>query len=810
MANYRYPDPLATHEEKIKDTYGLQYAKFIEQEWLSNNRLAANRARYSQLEAFKNNEIDEEKYKHMLGMCDDRIWTGMNWAFTPIAPKFVNVIKDGFPTDLFEIQAKAVDTRSQKERKKYREKLENDMLAADFDRQLSLATGTDYTNSYVPESKEEIDIHMQLKYKQPREIASEIIVNKLLQYNNWDETRNRITEDLITDGIGITKIIPDNDYGIIIDRVDPKNFIYSYDTKSSRTKKGAFYFGEIKKYTPEEILRLSKGKITPEDLRPNSSSYNETIDENELIPVLYFCFKTTINETYKKKRNKLIRKESNFQLPPENQKSKVVKGSYEVWFEGYYIVGTERIWGYRIMDNMIRPPHKMTKVLSPYIVYELSVPSIISNIMPFCEDAHIAVLKLRHLILSAKPKGHIIDIDALTDIDLGGGVMKPAEVIKIYDQTGKLLVSSRGFDETSRDYNQIIRDINTSLGTDLGQLINVYNNAINMCYEVSGLNRVRDGSAPLNGALVGTQQLALSMSNTATKHIMNGILNMEKEIAETALIRSQQQTMYGDRFADEIMETFEDQDKSVNEAFTHAHNHRFDVMINVAPDQEERQLMEVNINNALQSGQILLSDAIDLRTIKNLKLANEFLKILIRKRQKQKEYNDKQMVREQEMARAQADIAIEQSKQQTLQLNNQSIQMKAQAEIMVTNARVEKEVEGKLIIMREQHKYDMQLKGMEYKTTAELNKFKEDAKDNRTKIQADQQSRMIYQRQNGTPPENFTQNTDIQQTNTPPVPENGGIPYDTNTIYGNDTFNEYGQLNQNTNGTEETTIQPTV
>ena len=225
MANYRYPNPLADYEEKLTEKYGLDYAKFIEQEWISNGRHSKKTAKYQLLEAFKNNEIDEEKYKHMLGMCEDRIWTGMNWAFTPIAPKFVNVIKDGFPTDLFEIRAKAVDTRSQKERKKYREHLENNMLAAEFDRQLSLSTGTDYTNKYVPESKEEIDIHMQLKYRQPRETASELIINKILQYNGWSETQNKIIEDLITDGIGITKIIPDKDYGIITDRVDPKDFI---------------------------------------------------------------------------------------------------------------------------------------------------------------------------------------------------------------------------------------------------------------------------------------------------------------------------------------------------------------------------------------------------------------------------------------------------------------------------------------------------------------------------------------------------------------------------------------------------------
>lgn len=815
MSEYKYPDPSARNHEKTSKEYGLSYAKFIEKEWLSNGRRNTCAAKYRELEAFKNNEVDINKYKHILGMCDERIWTGMNWKFIPIAPKFVNVIKDGFATDLFKVHTRAMDSISRKERSRFRKKLEDDMLTSDFMREISMLTDTDYRPEYVPESEEELDIHMQLKYKQPREIASELIINQILEYNNWTETKNSILEDLIVKGIGICKVIPDKEYGIVIDRCKPEDIVYSYDPKSSRNKKGCFYFGEIKEYSPSEIIRISNNEISEEDIKNNcSAAKTGDSTDDRLISVLYFCFKTTLDETYKRKKNKLVRKTSDFPDSPEKKWS-VARGKYDVWFEGYYIPGTDLIWGYRLMEEMVRPVHNVTRVLPPYVIYQLSTPSIIENVIPFCEDAHTAVLKLRHLIISAKPKGYEINIDAISNVDLGGGVLQPIEILKIYDQTGRLIVSTRKFDEDGRDYSKALQDINNSLGTDIAQIISVYNTAVDMCYEVSGLNRVRDGSAPLTGALVGTQQIALSMSNTATKHILNGILNIEKGVSEVALNRAQQLSIYGDKFAEEIMDAFLEYDEKVTKELASSHKYRFDVIVEIAPDQNEWQAMEANINTALQSGQIMLSDAIDLRTIKNLKLANEWLKILIKKRQKEREANERAMIQQKEMARAQAEIAINNSRMQENQTKMQLLQIQAQTDIAVNNAKIEKTVEGDLLLMRQRHIYTMQEKGLEVQSNAELNRFKEEAKDNRTRIQADQQSRMIFQRQNGTPPEKFdTSNSMPPLTGIPVTPNDTymqqAAPENPDSIYGQEPFNESGQLTTNRNGTEETTLQPTV
>lgn len=744
------PDPFATNSEKQSKAYGLGYAQFIQSEWIANGKLAARNTKFKRHEAFKNNEVDIDKYKHILGMCSERVWTGMNWAFTPIAPKFVNVIKEGFSYELFKINAKAVDAISQKERNACKKNLRAEMRTADFTRQISAATGTDYTPAYTPESEEELNVYMQLKYKQPREIASELIINRIMDLNGWDETINAITEDIITNRIGAAKVTPDKNYGVKIERIEPKNLIYSCDTKNSRNKKGTFYFGETKTYTKDEILRLADGEITPEDLKKTAGR-----DDSKLVDVLYFCFKTTVDQTYKRKKNSLIPKQREFQLHPQS-KSRIVKGRYDVWFEGYYIIDTDLMWGYRLMEDMVRPTGDINRVMPPYAIYELSVPSVLENIIPFCEDAHISVLKLRHLVIRAKPKGFEINIDALQQIDLGGGKpLTPAEVIEIYDQTGTLLTSTRGFDEEDRNFGQVLKDINSSLGTDLMQLIGAYNQAVNMCYEVSGLNRVRDGSAPLNGTLVGTQQVALTMSNNATKHILNGLISIEKDIAEIALNRSQQIAMYDKTFSDNILQSFLDCDDKIKHELISSHRYKFDVLIQVAPDQVQKQSLDTNIMAAIQSQQITLSDSIDIKSIDNIKLANEYLKIRMNKREKTRQQYQIQAIQAKEQARAQANAEIQNADMQKLKMQAQLLQMQAQSDISVNNAKIEKQTEAQLIIMNKDFTYKTKLQSQALQTSAELNLFKESAKDRRIDQQSQNQSQLIFQRQNQTTPKKF-------------------------------------------------------
>ena len=325
-----YPDPFATNDVKSSKEYGLEYARFIEHEWITNGELATRKSRFEELEAYKNNTVNTSKFKNMLDI-KDKAYVAMNWEMTSIVPKFVNVVKDSLPVDMFRVQARGVDVMSQEERKKYRENLETEMLTADFSEQMSIATGINFRPEYVPESREELDLHMELEYRQKKEIAAELIINRVFDLNYYREIQNQVIEDIVTYGMGALKVDTDPLYGVVLKHVDCKYLLHSYDPTKTRDKKGCYYFGEVSQMNVSDIYRKSRGEVPKELLRNPSPDRRfrdeaQDPDDDTTFSVLYFTFKTSMDEVYKRKRNNLIDKDMDFKLP-EQSSSRVIKGT---------------------------------------------------------------------------------------------------------------------------------------------------------------------------------------------------------------------------------------------------------------------------------------------------------------------------------------------------------------------------------------------------------------------------------------------------------------------------------------------------
>tara|TARA_R110002073_G_scaffold232941_1_gene394060 strand:- start:201 stop:1127 length:927 start_codon:yes stop_codon:yes gene_type:complete len=285
-------------------------------------------------------------------------------------------------------------------------------------------------------------------------------------------------------------------------------------------------------------------------------------------------------------------------------------------------------------------------------------------------------------------------------------------------------------------------------------LIGNYNYYLQMIRDVTGLNEARDGSLPDKNALVGVQKLAAANSNTATRHILQSGLFLTAEIAECLSLRISDIIEYSPT-KDAFIQAIGVHNAATLEEMSELHLYDFGIFIDLQPDDEERSLLENNIQMAIQQKVIELADAIDIREIKNIKLANQMLKI----RRAKKLSNDQAMQ--------------QQNMQQQAQLNQQSAQAAAQADIQknqaITQNQVQleqtkadldskkmlQEVEMKKELMALEFQYSMQLKNAETENLKSKEKEKEDRKDERTKIQATQQSEMIEQRNSGKPPKNF-------------------------------------------------------
>jgi hypothetical protein len=275
-----------------------------------------------------------------------------------------------------------------------------------------------------------------------------------------------------------------------------------------------------------------------------------------------------------------------------------------------------------------------------------------------------------------------------------------------------------------------------------------------MIRDATGLNEARDGSMPDKNALVGVQKLAAANSNTATRHILQAGLFLTSSVAECLSLRISDIIEYSPT-KDAFIQAIGAHNVATLEEMSELHLYDFGIFIELTPDDEEKAMLENNIQVAVAQQGIDLEDAIDLREIKNIKLANQLLKI----RRKQKQERDQAMQQQNIQAQAQANMQTQQASAQ-LEVQKQQALSQSQAQLEQMKAEMEsqkmmQEVQHKKELMQLEFQMNMQLRSMEVEATKAKETQKEDRKDERTKIQATQQSEMIDQRNNQKPPKNF-------------------------------------------------------
>jgi hypothetical protein len=625
----------------------------------------------------------------------------------------------------------------------------------------------------LPETEEELKLHMQLTYKQGVELAEEQALNTLFEGSNYDLIRKRYYYDLATIGIGAVKTSFNTSEGVVIDYVDPVNLVYSHT--DSPYFDDIYYVGEVKTIPINELIKQFPF-LEHEDLEEilkkktfNRNNYYSRHEKDEnTIQVLYFNYKTYMNEVYKVKETgsgaeKLIEKDDTFN-PPESMEggySKVAR-SIECLYDGAMILGTDKLLKWEMSKNMMRPKSDYTKVKMNYSIvaprmYEGRIESIVSRITGFADMIQLTHLKLQQVLSRMVPDGVYLDADGLAEIDLGNGTnYNPQEALNMYFQTGSVIGRSFTSEGDQNPGKIPIQEIHggQGAGNKMQALIGNYNYYLQMIRDVTGLNEARDGSVPDKYSLVGVQKLAAANSNVATRHILQSGLFLTAEVAECLSLRISDILEYSPT-AEAFIRSIGMHNVATLKEISNLHLYDFGIFIELAPDEEEQQLLENNIQIALQQGSIDLEDAIDIREIKSVKLANQVLKI----RRKKKMERDQQMQQENIQAQAQANAqqqqAAAQAEVQKQQALTQSQIQLEQAKSQMKSQSLSHEGEIKKQLMELEFQYNMQLKSKEVEGVQGRDSEKENRKDERTKIQATQQSELIDQRNNQKPPKNF-------------------------------------------------------
>jgi len=779
-----FPSQIASDAEKMSKDYGNTIGRAIENEWFSsdngNSRFKSNQATFHNLRLYARGEQGIQKYKDELSINGDLSYLNLDWKPVPIIPKFVDIVVNGISDRQFDIKAYSQDPYGVEKRTKYMEAIIRDMQTKELNDFARKEFGVNLFESNVdplPKNKEELDLHMQLSYKQQVELAEEQALNTLLEGNNYDLIRRRCNYDLTTIGIGAVKNTFSKAEGATVDYVDPVNLVWSYT--DSPYFEDIYYVGEVKAVHLNE-LKKEFPWLTNDDLQKiagqntsNNGFYDRTLsnsdyDDSNTVQVLYFNYKTFTNEVYKVKETatgaaKIIPKTDEFNPPEEMYEeygiSKLSK-SLEVVYEGVKILGGELL-KWELAKNMIRPKSDYSKVKMNYSIvaprmYRGRIESIVSRITGFADMIQLTHLKLQQVMSRMVPDGVYLDADGLAEVDLGNGTnYNPQEALNMFFQTGSVIGRSFTQDGDMNPGKVPIQEITTGAGGQKMQsLITNYNYYMQMIRDVTGLNEARDGSTPDARALVGVQKLAAANSNVVTRHILEGSLFLTADLCEGLSLRISDILEYSPT-KEAFIHKIGNQNVAVLEEMSDLYLYDFGIFIELQPDDEQRAVLENNIQAAVQSGLIDLSDAIDLREIKNLKLANQLLKI----RRNEKQLKDQQMQQQNIQAQADANAQAQQvAAQAEVQKQQALIQQKIaleQAKAQIDSQKLLQEASLKKELMQLEFEMNMRLKGIEVQGKKTEIKEKEDRKDDRTKLQATQQSELINQRQNDLPPKNF-------------------------------------------------------
>ena len=759
-----FPSQAVSDLEKMTTEYGLKVARAIEHEWFSgnNHRYYKQQSNFHNLRLYARGEQPIQKYKNELSINGDLSYLNLDWKPVPIVPKFVDIVVNGMAQRSYEVKAYSQDSYGVSKRTEYMESVLRDIRAREFNEAAKKSLNMDlYENDpeKLPDTEEELALHMQLDYKQAVELAEEQAINVLMDGSRFDLIKRRALYDLTTIGIGATKTTFNFSEGAKVEYVDPANLVYSYT--ESPYFEDIYYVGEVKEIPINELVKqfpeLTESEVKELVTGPKSSmrnyqghGRNYNSKDNNKVDVLYFNFKTHKNNTYKLKETgsgseRVIQKDDTFNPPSdmEGNFSKLEK-VVECLYEGVLVLGTDKLLRWQMAPNMMRNKSDFTKVRTNYSIvaprmYKGKIESIVSRITGFADMIQLTHLKLQQVLSRMVPDGVYMDADGLAEIDLGNGTnYSPQEALNMFFQTGSVIgrsFTSEGDQNPGKIPIQQIQ--NGAGGNKIQSLIQTYNYYLQMIRDVTGLNESRDASTPDKNALVGIQKLAAVNSNTATRHVLQSMLLIASETAESLSLRISDIIEYSPT-KNAFIQAIGAHNVATLEEMSNLHLYDFGIFIELMPDDEEKQILENNIQQALAQKLIDLDDAIDLRDVRNVKLANQLLKIKRKKKLERDQAMQQQNIQAQSQANQEAQQAAAQAEMQKAQQAAQIQMQLEQTKNQMKLAYLREEADVKKELMNHEMFINMKLNGIQNQRDMQMEDRKDVREEKKEKIKQGQ------------------------------------------------------------------------
>ena len=793
------PDPLAPDHIKVKDAFGLSVAVHIASEWFNGGFVSSNNGngfqdrnkKIQELRAYYRGTQNIDKYKKWFAKNSGDLAMVENMDFRNInfAEKFCNIVINGIQDDFYRLDIRSIDRLSADEKRKKFIEHKTNQMSKEFFENAKNELGIDMTPDFMPESDEEILLYQEIKERPAIEIAEEINIDFVKKSSRWENIKYEIDRDLVTLGLNVIRCWIDINDGVQIEYIDPEKFGHSYCNKNDFND--VYYYFYVETLTINEVKRESN--FTDVQLRDIASKYAsqnkvyidfDSCDFKDLlgmkVDVMRYSYKSSKEIVFKKSYNdkkepwKVSQRDSSWENKgnPNTKINKVL----DTWYEGNYIIGSQQyIYGWKECENLAKD--QMNKALPPFVcratnIYKNELQSFLGNIIPLLDQLQYQSLKIQHLYRELKPDLIQIDVDSLADLTDEGKGEKKSEIwqtaLSILDVKGVIVTKRIDMGEMGIKEGSPARPIPQQQGSALAQLLNVFAVYYNQVREVTGVNPARDGSLNPN-SLVGVNQMMLLASNTATKHIVDTATMFDKKVCETISSRIKTIYMFDDQ--GRLKKLYESaigtQNVNILEALKNRHLHEFGYSVEMVFDKEMLNDLKQDLSLAIQEQTVDLSEKYQILELakNNYKKAYEYMRFIRNRRQKQKmEENQANMQMQTQgniqsaQAAAEAEAkSYQQKKMIDLDFEKQMAQirlMELQSKIQIEAPKEDKEFEQ-----------DVYLERIKNINMSDLTQLKENYKDERTKLQATQQSKMIDQRKGEKKPIDFKAEDDMTMKN---------------------------------------------
>jgi hypothetical protein len=704
---YGFPSPLLPDSTKNSPDYGLKLMRTAYGQWINGYGGYSQKQRQTRFDynkAYAQGMQPMQEFLDYLDINGQQPYSNIDFTPLPIAIPLLQRIKDRFNQRIEKIRCNSIDPVSISKKNKAKMDAKFRMEFKDQIAQIEQQSGIQLEDpdAFTPEDTEELDVHFGFTYKQREEVMMEQGIDLVLYDNQWTETKNAILDDLLIYGFSGTKTNIDNNGRIKIRRINPYNLVVSYSERSDMND--LEWVGEVFYMSITDVRQQYPGKISEEELfnlsksmvgkfnNPASFTFTWNYQYANAIarpydafkvPVLQLSLKTLYNITYEKNEDRFGKTILDKTTKVKDGKDYVKSKPFYVEYEGAWICDTNYLLHWGVANNMAKPNDNLQECILPYTIYmynnnRMTNKPVIETIIPSIKQMQLAHLQIQKIVSQAAPDGYTVDIAGMADVDLGNGkgALQPMELIRIYKQTGVIFYKGQ-VDDTEGNSRPPITPLNVPFTDKLESFINLYNFELNKLERMLGSNSLDQGVISNQAVGKGVLDSARQIGENSINYVYNSYLNILERTAKLTQMRLWDILVFGkkgyegykyalgsDR-VDYIRLEAEDEFEKTN----------FDVKIEATIDDNAKQMLENNIQQALAQQSIELEDAIQIRLLDNPKAANYYLVSAQKKRRKIKMEDAR---KNSEMQMQQAVQAAQAKSQGELQLEQAKARFKLQ------------------------------------------------------------------------------------------------------------------------------------